>query len=492
VSTGDPNISHCITGGVESVLRRVGEIAVQSGIECYAVGGIVRDILLDRPTSDIDFVTVGPDSGIELARAVAASYPGSAVNVFQNFGTASVRLRNENSPVTELEFVAARRESYQRDSRKPSIQDGTLKDDQLRRDFTVNAMAIRITPDVFGELIDPFGGVSDLNAGILRTPLEAGQTFDDDPLRIMRAARFAAQLSFSIDSTAREGMHLKADRISIVSAERICSELQKIMSSATPSIGFIALYECGVLELIFPELVALQGVDTVDGQRHKDNFFHTLQVVDNLVEMTTERPAHDTEWLRWAALLHDIGKPRSKRFRKGTGWSFHGHEEYGARMVPKIFKRLRLPTDDRMRYVQHLIRMHHRPVALVDHSVTDSAVRRLVFDAGPSIEDLMILVRADITSKNPKRVRRYLNAFESVEEKMRDVEERDGLRNFQPPVDGLEIMERFGIPPGRLVGTLKDAVREAILDGTIPNEHDAALAFLMEMKDAILDQSSEQ
>jgi len=490
VTSAAPNIGQNISGKpYEAILRKVGIIAENEGIEAYAVGGIVRDILLDRPTTDIDFVTLGPGTGIKLAKAVAADIPNSSVSVFANFGTASVKLRDnphESQAVSELEFVAARRESYRRDSRKPVVEDGTLEDDQRRRDFTINAMAIGIIPDAFGDLIDPFGGISDLNSGLLRTPLEPGRTFDDDPLRILRAARFSAQLSFIIDEKTASAMIECSPRIEIVSAERISMELQKIVCSETPSVGFIALYDAGMLDIIFPELVALQGVETKEGQKHKDNFFHTLEVVDNLVSMTRDRSAHDTHWLRWAALLHDIGKPRSKRFKKGSGWTFHGHEEIGARMIPQIFKKFRLPTDERMKFVQHLIRLHHRPVSLVDNTVTDSAVRRLVFDAGEAIEDLMTLVRADITSKNPTRVRRYLDAFASVEQKMADVEARDNLRNFQPPVRGEEIMEKLNLAPGRVVGDLKEAVRNAILDGLIPNEHDAAFAYLMEIKDKVL------
>jgi len=493
VTAAAPNIVHNIVGRpYEAILRKVGEIAENEGIEAYAVGGIVRDILLERATTDIDFVTIGAGTGIKLARAVAAVIPDSSVSVFKNFGTASVRLRtstDDSEAVTELEFVASRRESYRRDSRKPIVEDGTLEDDQLRRDFSINAMAIGIIPKSFGDLIDPFGGISDLNSGVLRTPQEPVRTFDDDPLRILRAARFSAQLSFTIEENTAAAMKECSPRIEIVSAERISIELQKIVCSDTPSVGFIALYQAGMLEIIFPELVALQGVETKDGQKHKDNFFHTLEVLDNLVEMTRDRAANETHWLRWAALLHDIGKPRSKRFKKESGWTFHGHEEIGARMVPRLFKTMRLPTDDRMKYVQHLIRLHHRPVSLVDNSVTDSAVRRLVFDAGDAIDDLMTLVRADITSKNPTRVRRYLKAFKAVEQKMVDVEERDSLRNFQPPVSGDEIMERLHLAPGRKVGELKEAVRNAILDGLIPNDHDAAFAYLMDIKDEILRES---
>jgi poly(A) polymerase len=463
------------------LLKDVGRVARTLSIDVYAVGGVVRDVLLNRPTTDIDFVTVGPDSGIRLARAVADDIGGVTANVYPNFGTAGIRARG-----LVLEFVAARKESYARDSRKPEVESGTLEDDLFRRDFTVNALAVHLWPDRYGELVDPHGGVSDLGKGVLRTPLDPVTTFDDDPLRIVRAARFAAQLAFEIDADTFAGMADRAARIDIVSPERITTELQKIVACRTPSVGFRLLYECGVLARVFPELTELQGVETVDGVRHKDNFFHTLQVLDNLVDAVADRPAEDTEWLRWAALLHDIGKPATKRFTPGAGWSFHSHEERGARMVPGVFRRLRLPTDERMKYVQKLVRLHHRPVSLVDEDVTDSAVRRLLFDAGDEIDDLMTLVRADITSKNPKRVRRYLRAFDSVEEKFREVEEKDHLRNFQPPIDGLEIMETLDLKPGRAVGDIKNAIREAILEGDIPNEYEAARAYMMQIKDDLL------
>lgn len=470
----------------DDVLRRIGRIADDRDIEVYAVGGVVRDAILGRPTTDIDFVTVGDESGIRLAEAVAEVFGGLTAHVYRNFGTAAVRVPGEAGEALVLEFVAARKESYSRDSRKPDVEAGTLEDDQNRRDFTVNALAIHLSPDAFGELIDPFGGLADLDAGVLRTPLDPLDTFDDDPLRIIRAARFAAQLDFEIDGATFAGMKERAPRIDILSMERVSDELQKIMLCDRPSVGFRILYESGALERFFPELVELQGVETVGGVRHKDNFYHTLQVVDNLVESVSDRPAEDTLWLRWAALLHDIGKPSTKRFSRGSGWTFHGHEHRGERMVPKIFRRLRLPTDERMKYVQKLIGLHHRPVALVDEEVTDSAVRRLLFDAGEDIDDLMTLVRADITSKNPRRVRKYLSAFDSVEEKFREVEEKDRLRTFQPPVDGKEIMDTLGLEPSRAVGDIKEAIKEAILEGEIPNEHDAAFAYMMQIKDEIL------
>jgi len=373
------------------------------------------------------------------------------------------------------------------------VTPGTLEDDLRRRDFTVNALAIRIGPEDLGKLVDRFGGASDLDAGLLRTPLDPDVTFDDDPLRMVRAARFASQLGFEVHTDTLAAMKHLAERIDIVSAERITTELQKIICSPRPSVGLEILFDAQILHRILPELTELQGVETVDGVRHKDNFYHTLQVVDNLVEALEERggdsgrePDSGREWLRWAALLHDIGKPATKRFTPGAGWSFHSHEERGARMVSKVFKRLRLPADDRMRYVQKLIRLHHRPVSLVDDDVTDSAVRRLLFDAGEDLDDLMTLVRADITSKNPRRVRRYLRAFDAVEEKFREVEEKDHLRNFQPPIDGLEIMETLGLEPGRAVGDIKKAIREAILDGIIPNEYEAARDYMMQIKDDVL------
>ena len=482
----------------EPLLRRVGETAGREGIEAYAVGGLVRDLLLGRPTTDLDFVTVGAGTGIRLAEAVAKAEGERTAHVYPNFGTAAVRLPplHQDGEATVLEFVAARKESYRRDSRKPLVEDGTLRDDQLRRDFTINAMAIRLAPDRFGELIDPFDGRRDLAGRLIRTPLDPARTFSDDPLRMVRAARFAAQLQFAIEDETFRAMRQEAERIRIVSQERITEELQKMMCTPRPSVGFDLLYEGGILEHVFPELTALQGVEAVDGHRHKDNFYHTLQVVDNLVEATPRRPCdappeeapedRPTRWLRWAALLHDIGKPRTKRFARSTGWTFHGHEDVGARMVPEVFRKLKLPQDERMNYVQELVRLHHRPVALVDDDVTDAAVRRLLFDAGDKIDDLMALVRADITSKNPRRVRRYLAAFDHVEAKFAEVEEKDRLRNFQPPVDGYEIMEVLGEGEGVAVGIIKEAVREAILEGAIPNEHDAAYRYVLEMKEEAL------
>jgi poly(A) polymerase len=481
-TTGTVNL-----GRYEGLLRRVAEVCAELSLPAYAVGGFVRDIQLGRAISEIDFVTLGPENGIRMASAVGRAVGAKSVDVYPRFGTASVRLKQPWADRVELlEFVAARKESYRSDSRRPAVDAGTLEEDLLRRDFTVNAMAIRVDGDDFGQLLDLFDGVGDLERKLLRTPRPPEQTFEDDPLRMIRAARFATELNFGIDQHALRAMHEKADRVSILSQERITDELQRIMLCSIPSTGYKLLHATGILEVFFPELTALQGVETVGGQAHKDNFFHTLQVLDNLVEMTGHRAAEDTLWLRWAALLHDIAKPRCKRFVPGVGWTFHGHEDRGARMIPGLFRRLKLPLDERMHYVRKLVQFHHRPVALVDESVTDSAVRRLLFDAGDDVDDLMTLVRADITSKNEKRVKRYLKAFDLVEDKMAEVEEKDRLRHFQPPVDGIEIMEKLGIPPGKAVGLLKDAIREAILDGTIENSHDAAFALLMEIKDEVL------
>lgn len=477
----------------DGILRSIGKIAAERDIEAYAVGGVVRDLMLGRSTTDLDFVCVGDGNGVALAKAVAEKMNSTTVHLYPNFGTAAIRIHaDDEADSMVLEFVGARKESYRYDSRKPVVEEGTLEDDQYRRDFTVNAMSLHLSPDRFGEVIDPFDGRSDLADGILRTPLEPAKTFEDDPLRMIRAARFAAQLDFTVHPDAFEAMKSQAKRVRILSQERITEELLKMMSVPVPSIGFKILYTTGILEHLLPELTALRGIEEVNGHRHKDNFYHTLQVLDNLVELVQVQPAEETLWLRWAALLHDIAKPRCKRFDKQNGWTFHGHEDRGARMVPKIFRKLKLPMDERMRYVQQLVQLHHRPVALVDDQVTDSAVRRLLFEAGEAIEDLMTLVRADITSKNPKRVKRYLKAFDRVDEKLEEVEEKDRLRNFQPPVDGNEIMEVLGMAPGRSIGILKNAIREAILEGEIPNEHDAAYAYMMRIKDELLGETEEK
>ncbi|MEM1040996.1 MAG: HD domain-containing protein [Bacteroidota bacterium] len=469
----------------EAVLRTVGAVADRLKIEAYAVGGAVRDAFLGRPTTDLDFVSIGNGSGITLAKAVGKKMGGRTVHVYENFGTAAIRLPESEGSLV-LEFVGARKESYRAESRKPLVEDGTLEEDQARRDFTVNALALALGAERFGNVLDPFGGMIDLVGKKLRTPLDPHVTFEDDPLRMLRAARFAAQLGFDLDIDAERAMRDRAPRLAIVSAERIVDELNKILLSPKPSVGLEILYQARLLEHFLPELPALAGVETVGGQSHKDNFFHTLEVVDNLAAMTAERDDERVLWLRWAALLHDHAKPETKRFSKASGWTFHGHEDRGARNVPTLFRRLKLPLDERMIYVRDLVALHHRPVALVDDAVTDSAVRRLLFDAGDRIDDLMLLVRADITSKNPSRVRRYLAAFDRVEAKFAEVEEKDRLRHFEPPVDGHEIMETLGVREGVAVGIVKEWIREAILEGEIPNEHDPAFAFMMAKKDEAL------
>jgi poly(A) polymerase len=477
----------------EPILRTIGRVAEREEIEAYAVGGMVRDVLLGRSTTDLDFVTVGPDTGIELAEAVADELGGRTAHVYPKFGTAAIRIPIEEAfpeghtdDALVLEFVAARKESYRSDSRKPIVEDGTLEDDQYRRDFTVNAMAIHLAPDRFGDLLDPFDGRRDLARETIETPLDPEETFEDDPLRMIRAARFATQLEFRVSDRVFEAMGTQAERVEILSQERITEELHKMLEADTPSIGFKMLEAAGVLKHVMPELQRLKGVDVVNGRDHKDNFYHTLEVLDNVAERTSDRPGEETRWLRWAALLHDIAKPHTKRFAPDTGWTFHGHEDKGARMIPDLFRKWRLPTDERMDYVQKLVRLHLRPIALADEDVTDSAVRRLLYEAGDDIDDLMTLVRSDVTSGNPRRRRRYLRAFDEVEEKMRIVEEKDRLRNFEPPVDGYEIMETLGIEEGVAVGIAKTWIREAILDGEIANEHDAAYDYLMAITDEAL------
>ena len=477
----------------EPILRTIGRVAERESIEAYAVGGMVRDVLLGRSTTDLDFVTVGAGTGIELAEAAGEELGGRTAHVYPKFGTAAIRIPTEEAfpedhtdDTLVLEFVAARKESYRSHSRKPEVEAGTLEDDQYRRDFTVNAMAIHLTPDRFGDLIDPFDGRRDLERRTIDTPLDPEETFEDDPLRMIRAARFATQLEFRVSDRVFDAMGTQAHRVEILSQERITEELHKILEADTPSIGFKILEASGVLEHVMPELQRLKGVDVVDGRDHKDNFYHTLEVLDNVAERTSDCPAEETRWLRWAALLHDIAKPQTKRFDPEQGWTFHGHEDVGARMIPDLFRKWRLSTDERMDYVQTLVRLHLRPIALADEKVTDSAVRRLLYEAGDAIDDLMTLVRSDVTSNNPDRRRRYLNAFNRVEEKMRIVEEKDRLRNFEPPVDGYEIMETLDIDEGVAVGIAKTWIREAILDGEIPNEHDAAFDYLMEIKDEAL------
>lgn len=448
------------------LFHSVGSIADSMNRQCYVVGGYVRDLFLCRHSKDIDFVTVG--SGIEVAEAVARHLGrGARCNVFKNFGTAQVKFRD-----TELEFVGARRESYSHDSRKPVVEDGTLDDDLSRRDFTINAMAMSVNRDNFGELIDPYDGVGDLDHQLIRTPLDPDITFSDDPLRMMRAIRFATQLGFTIYDETFEAISRNASRIKIISHERIADELMKIMSSPVPSIGWTLLMNCGLLSYILPELEAMKGVETVNGRGHKDNFYHTLTVLDNVARKS------DNVWLRWGALLHDIAKPVTKRWDGKSGWTFHNHNFIGAKMVPRIFRNLRLPLNEKMKYVQKLVELHMRPIALVEDEVTDSAVRRLLFDAGDDIDELMTLCEADITSKNQVKVRQFLDNFALVRRKMVELEEKDRIRNFQPPVSGEEIMEIYGLSPSREVGQIKESIKNAILDGVIPNERDAALEYM--------------
>ena len=457
---------------MNSIYHIIGDAADRLGVKAYAVGGVVRDHFLQRPCTDIDVVCLG--SGIELARAVAASIsPNIEVAVFKNFGTASFTYHHEEV-AWQIEFVGARRESYRRDSRKPIVEDGTLEDDQNRRDFTINAMAISLNADTYGELLDPFGGIRDLDQGIIRTPLDPDITFSDDPLRMMRAIRFASQLGFHIQEETFEAIGRNAERIRIVSAERITTELNKIILSPTPSVGFKLLQKSGLMAIIFPEFSQLKGVDTVGSHGHKDNFYHTLEVLDHVAAKS------DDLWLRWAAVLHDIGKPATKRYDERLGWTFHGHEVRGSKMVKRIFSRLRLPLDNKMKYVEKLVLLHLRPIILAEDEVTDSAVRRLLFDAGDDIDDLMLLCQADITSKNEEKIRRYIRNFELVKQKLVELEEKDRIRNFQPPVSGEDIMTTFGIGPCREIGTIKDAIKDAILDGVIPNDRAAAWQMMLD------------
>ncbi|HSH20882.1 MAG TPA: HD domain-containing protein [Draconibacterium sp.] len=449
------------------IFKEISHAADQMNLETYVIGGFVRDIFLNRKSKDIDIVTIG--NGIELAKRVSENLKSKPqVNFFKNFGTAMFKYKD-----LEIEFVGARKESYQRDSRKPVVEDGTLEDDQNRRDFTINAIALGLNKSNFGELIDPFDGISDLNNKIIRTPLDPDVTFSDDPLRMMRAIRFSTQLNFEIQTNTFQSISRNKDRIKIISAERIIDEINKIIMSEKPSVGFKLLEETGLLKIIFPELLQLKGVDKINGIGHKDNFYHTLEVLDRIV------PNTDNLWLRWSALLHDIAKPVTKKFIEGQGWTFHAHNFVGVKMIPGIFKRMKLPLNEKMKYVQKMVQLHMRPIVLSEDVVTDSAVRRLLFEAGDDIDDLMTLCEADITSKNAEKVKRYMKNFLVVREKLKEIEEKDAVRNFEPPVKGELIMETFSLGPCKEVGIIKDAIKDAILDGVIANNFDEAYDFML-------------
>jgi poly(A) polymerase len=455
------------------IFKKIADAADELEMDCYVVGGYVRDLILERPSKDIDVVVVG--SGITIAEALQKKLGRNAyLSVFHNFGTAQVKYHD-----MEVEFVGARKESYTHDSRKPMVENGTLEDDQNRRDFTINTLAICLNKKRYGELIDPFGGIEDLKEHIIRTPLNPDITFSDDPLRMMRCIRFSTQLNFWIEDETLASIRRNRDRMKIISKERIAEELNKMLTANRPSAGFVLLDECGLLEYVFPELKALQGQETINGRSHKDNFYHTLEVLDNICEHT------DNLWLRWAALLHDIGKPASKRYEPRIGWTFHNHNYLGEKMVPDIFRKMKLPMNEKMKYVQKMVSLHMRPIVIAEDIVSDSAVRRLLFEAGNDIDDLMTLCEADITSKNEIRKQRFKDNFQLVRQKLKDLEDKDRIRNFQPPVHGEEIMAYFHLTPCREVGILKAAIKDAILDGIIPNEHDAAYRFMIQKADEL-------
>ncbi len=466
-----------LTNSEKIILEKIAAAANKLQIDAYVVGGFVRDKILGRNTKDIDVVCIG--DGIALAHESALLFDNTPhVNFFKNFGTAQIKINDDDSTsedaYIEIEFVGARKESYQFESRNPVVQAGTLEDDQNRRDFTINAMAISLNQNNFGDLVDPFQGIADLENKIIKTPLQPEATFSDDPLRMMRAIRFAAQLNFEIEANTLSAISSMAKRIKIVSGERIAEELNKILLTQKPSVGFDLLYKTGVLQIIFPQMTALAGAEYIDGKGHKDNFYHTLQVVDNICQTTNDL------WLRWAAVLHDIAKPATKKFEEGHGWTFHGHEVVGGRMVPKIFTQLKLPQNEKMRFVRKMVELHLRPISLTKEDITVSAIRRLIFEAGDDLESLFLLCQADITSKNKEKVKRFQANFEMVKERCAEVEASDHIRNWQPPVTGEMIMSHFNLPPGRNVGIIKNAIREAILDGIIPNEYEAAMAFMIE------------